>query len=260
MRPRQLESSSEDACARARAMIRSDRAGLTFFEALVVLAIVTLVVLFFLPLTRNARAPARRVQCMNNLKHIAVANLNYGAMHKTVPAAYSVDDEGAPLHSWRVTTLPLIEEQELHDSIVKGKPWDDPANAEFAALEISTLLCPSYPEPDAGSSTYLGSFGEDRFFRGATPITRDVLTDGDAKTVMVVDALQGRAVPWMAPRDADDETWDAFFDGAQPSHAGVVPMAFVDGHVQQISVDVDPVVLRALLTTAGGETVDEDAL
>ena len=56
----------------------------------------------------EAREAARRLQCMGHLKQISLAMLNYHEKYKCFPPAYIADDEGRPMHSWRVLVLPFM--------------------------------------------------------------------------------------------------------------------------------------------------------
>src|SRR5262245_3382414 len=63
-----------------------------------------------LPAVSVAREPARRMQCLNNLKQIALALHNYDATYGSLPPAYIADASGKPMHSWRVLILPFLEQ------------------------------------------------------------------------------------------------------------------------------------------------------
>jgi hypothetical protein len=76
---------------------------LTFF------GIGTVLICLLLPAVRSARGPARRAQCGNNLKQIALALLTYETVYHALPPAYTVDADGKPLHSWRTLILPYLE-------------------------------------------------------------------------------------------------------------------------------------------------------
>src|SRR5262245_46299640 len=87
------------------------RRGFTLLELLVVVAVIGILIALLLPATRSARPAARRAQCTNNLKQIALALRSYEQDHKALPPAYTVDESGRPLHSWRTLILPHLEQR-----------------------------------------------------------------------------------------------------------------------------------------------------
>ena len=59
--------------------------GFTLVELLVVIAIIGILVGLLLPAVQAAREAARRMQCSNNVKQIALATFNYESAHKKFP-------------------------------------------------------------------------------------------------------------------------------------------------------------------------------
>ena len=62
--------------------------GFTLIELLVVIAIIGILVALLLPAVQSARAAARRVQCTNNIRQVALAVLNYESANQHSPAGY----------------------------------------------------------------------------------------------------------------------------------------------------------------------------
>src|SRR6188768_1624675 len=64
---------------------RSSVAGFTLVELLVVIAIIGVLVALLLPAIQASREAARRGQCQNNLKQVALAIQNFEAAKKELP-------------------------------------------------------------------------------------------------------------------------------------------------------------------------------
>ncbi|MBR4104290.1 MAG: DUF1559 domain-containing protein, partial [Thermoguttaceae bacterium] len=67
-------------------------------------------------------ADAAKQRSVRNLKQLALAAQNFYDRHMSLPARYSVDANGVPLHSWRVFLLPFIEQNELYRQIRLDEP------------------------------------------------------------------------------------------------------------------------------------------
>lgn len=109
--------------------------GFTLVELLVVIAIIGILVALLLPAVQAAREAARRTQCLNKAKQIALACHNYESNRKHFPSGAvttiesSVTDNctisantpgGVP---WTVAILPYLEEQALFDRFDLEQPF-----------------------------------------------------------------------------------------------------------------------------------------
>lgn len=119
------------------------RRGFTLVELLVVIAIIGILVALLLPAIQAAREAARRSQCSNNLKQVALAILNYEGTKKTIPAGSGYLHE-EPKGNWVVEILPFMEEQAVEAQYDFSLYPDQGRNLELAAVtRIESLICPS---------------------------------------------------------------------------------------------------------------------
>jgi len=222
----------------------------SWIELLIVLGIIAVLTALMLPATRTARPAARRAQCINNLKQIALGLHNYESVYNALPPAYTVNAAGRPLHSWRTLILPYLEQGPLYKTIDLSKPWDDPANAKARATVISTYVCPALSGP-ATATPYLAIVAPGGCFLPAKSRRSSEITDARGTTLMVIEVPRDRAVHWMAPSDADERLVMGIGPGSKLDHAGGMNAAFADGSVRSLRARVPAAQRRAMISIAG---------
>jgi prepilin-type N-terminal cleavage/methylation domain-containing protein len=210
--------------------------GFSFMELVVVVAILAIVAALILPNIRTAGPAARRTQCHNNIRNIALALLNYKQEYQVFPPAYTVDAHGKPLHSWRTLLLPFMDEKALYQQIDLSKPWNDPVNAKLGERYVSAYTC-AEARCEPGFTTYL------TLVTPASCIRPGKSSDASefavvAKIPLVIEVDSKHAVPWMSPEDADAELWLSFGPNSNLPHAGGQLVAFADGHAQFVSANL----------------------
>ncbi|MFO0427713.1 MAG: DUF1559 domain-containing protein, partial [Planctomyces sp.] len=219
-------------------------------------AVALLIAAFFFPATRNVREAGRRTQCRNNLKQIALALHNYHDFYGSFPPAFTVDEAGQPLHSWRTLILPFTENAELYKTIDLSKPWNDPVNRKAFNTAVAAYRCPS-AQIENNQTNYLGVSGEHSFFFQNQSRQLTDIKDGSSNTLMIVDAPPDLAIPWMMPQDADLAAIQKIRASKTLAHSGVFQGTLCDGSVRSISIQTEHATLNALVTIDGGETVGE---
>jgi type II secretory pathway pseudopilin PulG len=224
------------------------------------LSIVGILIGLLLPAVQAARNAARQVQSANNLKQVALALLNYHEVDQKFPPAYTKDDDGHPLLSWRVAILPYLEEMALEQRFDQDEAWDGPDNKPLADL------CPSFyksaaDDTNPGNQTnILGIVDSDTVLSADGSVNIRDIRDGTSNTIVAVE-LAGADIVWSEPRDITiDELLAAMRRGTgdpglHPVYAGKVQCMFADGSVRSIPTDTDPATLRGLCTRSGQEQV-----
>ena len=124
-------------------MRQRNRSAFTLVELLVVIAIIGILVALLLPAVQAAREAARRMQCSNNLKQLALALHNYEGTYKTFPPA-GIDSNQM---SWVVMLLPFIEQQPLFANFNFTQGAWNASNriAVVQGVKIQAIRCPSSP-------------------------------------------------------------------------------------------------------------------
>lgn len=147
----------------------SKRTAFTLVELLVVIAIIGVLVALLLPAVQAAREAARRTQCINNLRNVALAMHGYHDANKEFPAAIQVHEstEGRYLNptaqitevangralmaNWAILILPYLEQQAVYNSFVFEEP-SNPAQPVFIgddrnllgrSAQLAFMKCPS---------------------------------------------------------------------------------------------------------------------
>ena len=114
------------------------RLGFTLVELLVVIAIIGILVALLLPAVQAAREAARRSQCTNNLKQLALAMHNFHDAKKLFPPAGG-RGQGGP--TWGLRLMPFIEESSSADL---WGPYIELNSCYYEATQQSREVQPSY--------------------------------------------------------------------------------------------------------------------
>ncbi len=175
----------------------------TLIELLVVIAIIGVLIALLLPAVQSAREAARRIQCTNNLKQLALAMQNYHGVHNTFPPG-RVRSRVVGLglvYSAFAQVLPQLEATPIYNAINFDLNADrgvgGPQNDTARRMRVSAFLCPSdttslFDTPEQSPINYVMNVGSrhsvidnNGILYENSRVTIAEISDGTTQTVLV---------------------------------------------------------------------------
>ena len=166
----------------------------------------------------------------------------------TFPPAYSTDNQGKPLLSWRVLILPQLNYKELYEQFHLHEPWDSEHNKKLIEKMPQFYRSPgSHAGP--GKTNYLAVRTERSVFPGAKPVSHAEIS-GTSNPIMIVEASDERAVIWTKPDDFVPDPRDPIKGLVGLRQGGFLAGLVKDLNVRFIPETIDPETLRHLFNRA----------
>ncbi|MFT7632357.1 MAG: prepilin-type N-terminal cleavage/methylation domain-containing protein [Mariniblastus sp.] len=218
------------------------RKGFTLVELLVVIAIIGILIGMLLPAVQQVREAARRIQCGNQIRQLALACHNYESTYKHFPPGLNLPIENGvsgcfrnwdnladvvippqPPHtgqfgSWMVWILPFIEQNNAYNQLdLTTREYATSVGPNFVeANKIPTFLCPSESSDD--SVTYRGNvFGANDYFGVAgiqgwytSGVTEDGMFSYNSKTTFGKISDGSSNTLLIGERNSKDPEYEAF--------------------------------------------------
>ncbi|MDR1385729.1 MAG: DUF1559 domain-containing protein [Planctomycetaceae bacterium] len=203
--------------------------------------------------------------CGNNIKQIVLAMHNYSDVHLKLTPAYSLDKDGKPLQSWRVSLLPYLGETALYEKIRRDEAWDSEWNKQFHNQCPAIFQCPTMTDEEKtnGGTSYSLVVGNKTYpTPGKRHFSLSDITDGTSYTIAVIE--RKTPINWMQP-DAE-LSQDAVFHGISDAASGVglrhqkednagLNAGFFDGSQRFLDEKTPLEKWKAFLTFSGGEWI-----
>ncbi len=125
--------------------MRTSRRGFTLVELLVAIAIIGILVALLMPAVQAARESARRTECLNNLKQLALATNNHENHYRIMPNYFGWTpkvNQGAR-GGWFVPLLPYVEQNGVYETIIG-------TGGDFGRNTNRTVITPASPNYQPG--------------------------------------------------------------------------------------------------------------
>ena len=192
------------------------RKGFTLVELLVVIAIIGIMIGMLLPAVQAVREAARRTDCSNNIRQLALSNLNFESANGHFPAGVLDDDDDlsdAISNGW-IPILPFLESNNVANQYDLSLTWISDSNRTLAENFTPPFLqCPSSPSIcaqnggiDIPASDYALSKGPDAFlYRRNKPVG---MFDVNAE-LELASVLDGLSNTYMIGEAVSDPNLDA---------------------------------------------------
>src|SRR4051812_43436788 len=142
---------------REKNAMKGRRRGFTLIELLVVIAIIAVLIALLLPAVQAAREAARRSQCINNLKQLGLAVMNYESGNGALPPTSWLPGSGKGNDfSMKARLLPFMEQQAAFNALNMSYYGTDSRNWTVETMTINTFLCPSDGNVPSSNATVNG--------------------------------------------------------------------------------------------------------
>jgi prepilin-type processing-associated H-X9-DG protein len=207
-------------------------------------------------------------ECSHQVRMISMALQGYHDTHGSFPPAYIADENGRPMHSWRVLILPYLDQDNIYGRYNFDEPWDGPNNSKLAAQMPYYFQCLLDPAKGGPQTSFVAVVGPRTVWSGSEQLSLDDFADDPSETLMVVE-IANSGIHWMEPRDLNISEMTLEVNpkngrGISSRHAGFkfprelggANVGFADGSVRFLPETTLPEDLRAMLTRSGGESVD----
>ena len=122
------------------------------------IAIIAVLIALLLPAVQAAREAARRIQCVNNLKQMGLAVMNYESSNGSLPPTGNAAVSNS--FSMKPRILYFMEQVAAYNAINQSFVYSDPTNWTIRTMQIQSFLCPSDANVPSSTATLNGVAGQ----------------------------------------------------------------------------------------------------
>ncbi len=152
-----------------------------------------------------AREDARRLRSDALFFQLEHALVGYYDEHGCFPPRCLRDEDGRPMHSWRVLLMPYLgrKEQQLYEDYDLSEPWNGPSNR--AVVTSMTDDAPAFyhswddRNADRRWTSFVAVVGSDVKWPSSKPLRARLVTKSSSSFLLV--EVHNSGIHWMEPRD-----------------------------------------------------------
>lgn len=179
------------------------RSGFSLVEVLVTIGIISILMALVVPAVQRAREAARRVQCQNQIKQLALALQMHNDQFGALPSATEVEAETLQTRAWPSRILSFVEQQGIEKLVEEAYRSPERVFREGrpVSVRVPTFVCPSDPRTKQspvvpkygfriGLLSYLGCSGtnlrsRDGVLYGNSEVSMSDIIDGTSNTILL---------------------------------------------------------------------------
>lgn len=140
--------------------------------------------------------------CSDHLNKIMLALGDYHQAYGRFPPACVTDQNGQPMHSWRVLLLPYLRCGSLYKEYNFNEPWNGPNNRKLFTARPAAYVCPSDKTASgskAACTNYVAVVSPNAAWSSTKSSTASDVAPLN-RTVMLVEVADAD-IPWTEPKD-----------------------------------------------------------
>lgn len=138
----------------------------------------------------------RRKRMTNIVQALRAYNDEFG----TLPPAYTRDEKGQPLTSWRVLILPQLGHHAIYAEYDQSQAWDSPANVAWSQKTPTPYFDPFLKDAEPGMTSFVGIVLEEKLPSRCGVFSESTLPEELASEALIVENL-AQPVIWSQPVD-----------------------------------------------------------
>ena len=219
---------------------REARSGFTLIELLVVIAIIAILAAILFPVFAKARAKARDIATISNLKQVGLAAMQYQQDYDGATVMFQ-QWNGPTFWAWGVVMQPYLKNTSVCFDAQRSVPYVDiDPNGQWGwSTTIAANRWGYTSDANGPGGTVIADNIISPSTRAAFIATGDPRTDtpgGGLYDMHWVDGARSACADPNAPYNTGPWDYNHLYQGAARYHSDFAPVVFADGHAKAVNL------------------------